>query len=221
MFKFKTQNTPKTSNGISTILLCFDCSWNYKACIIHNEYRTILYFYATTICGTRIMLAVMLSRCVSLYIGPSVVISEHVAQKSEKTHFFFQRENPSIPSSEVKILNQKRISGWKRVCSVCSGVQQVFRTGVNTSLKKYHIIFNGLQTANPRCSGVYAVLAIEHQDRLHRQQQPPSYTAKKSGLSDFQYIGKHLNTYMSCIAKSWLFGTFYCQTGVYPPHEHL
>jgi len=25
---------------------------------------------------------------------------------------------------------------------------------------------------------------------------------KKSGLSDFQYIGKHLNTYMSCIAKS-------------------
>ena len=84
----------------------------------------------------------------------------------------------------------------------CSaGVQQVFRTGVNTLLKKYQLIFNGLETPNPRCSGVYPVLAIEHQDRLHRRQQPPSYTAKKSGLSHFQYISKHLNTSKAVISE--------------------
>ena len=177
-------------------------------------------FDSTTICCTRIMLTVMLA-AVCLYISDHQSLFPNTCSKIRKTHFFFQRENPAIPSSEVKILNPKRKSGWKRVCSVCSGVQQVFRTGVNTSLKKYHMIFNWLHTVDLRCSGVYAVLAIENQDRLHRRQQSPSYTAKKSGLSDFQYIGKHLNTSMFRIAEKSTIRAFSSPDRCLPPPEHL
>jgi hypothetical protein len=82
-----------------------------------------------------------------------------------------------------------------------TSVQQVFRQGVNTFKRNNCLFFNGLNFIDPRCSGVYPVLAIEHQDRLPQEGKAPHTSVKKTGLSHFQYIGKHLNTSMSCIAK--------------------
>ena len=103
-------------------------------------------------------------------------------KKRRKPSFSFQREKFVRSESLSKIPNRKRIMSWKQLCSVCSGVQQVFRTGVNTSIKKYYLIFNRLYSFNARCSGIYPVLAIEPWNRfsnkegwLHIPQKNPGY----------------------------------------------
>jgi hypothetical protein len=58
-------------------------------------------------------------------------------------------------------------------------------TRVNTFLRKYQLIFNRLKTPNARCSGVYAVLAIEHQGQLQQEWKAPHTPEKNPGYLIF------------------------------------
>ncbi len=119
-----------------------------------------LVFNSTTICRTCTVMAVI-SAAVCLYILERQAPIPNTLLKNRETAIFSFNEKiyPVLNAGQNSKLKTEIKS--QTVLQCLFSVQQVFRTGVNTSLKKYQQISNRLQTTNLRCSGVYPVLAIE------------------------------------------------------------